>query len=208
MSFDRTYVSIKVRWWATSGGLEMKTVFVWSFCGLLLGILCPKTWALPTPVTLSNNTARQICWRTKGIFEQDCYHADPLTPYPLSEAMFNRSVPYDTPDLLFHRAFQRARERGLLRVVALGGSVTAGHGCITPAGLKDTDCAWPRRLQQWFEERVHDFRVEVGVIEDSLCVLFATSCRCLERASTGLEHHAGANYIVLTLDCGQLPFRL
>lgn len=103
---------------------------------------------------------------------------DPLTldPYPLSDEMFDRSIPYSTPDLLFHRSFQRARDRGILRVVVIGGSVTFGHQCTTPTGLTARECAWPRRLEQWFENEIEDFSVEVRVLEVSFCVRFVVVC--------------------------------
>ena len=112
----------------------------------------------------SNNITEPICWETQGIYEQDCFHPDPLTAetYPLTLEMLQRaSSRYTTTDLSLHRAFQRARKRGLLKVSVVGGSVTYGHGCVSPAGLIYVDCAWPSRLQQWFEERVEDFAVEV-----------------------------------------------
>ncbi|CAN0553505.1 unnamed protein product, partial [Laminaria digitata] len=48
-----------------------------------------------------------------------------------------------------------------LKVLVLGGSVTFGHQCVTPEGRRDKECAWPYRLQQWFDERIDDFEVEV-----------------------------------------------
>ncbi len=104
-----------------------------------------------------------LCWETEGAFERDCYHDEPLTlePYPLLPEMLERSVPYDASDLSVHRAFQRARARGVLKVVVVGGSVTYGHQCASPAGLRDKDCAWPHRLEQWFAATIGDFDVEV-----------------------------------------------
>lgn len=105
------------------------------------------------------------CWDLKCFFEQDCYHAEPLTvqPYPLTEEMLGRSVPYPTSDALLHRAFQNARRSGTLHVAVLGGSVTFGHGCESPMELRLNDCAWPHRLEQWFQQRIHDFDVEVRI---------------------------------------------
>ena len=131
-------------------------------------------WA--TPQTISgvnepgnpeNPTSRSVgqkCWDTSRSFELDCFHAEPLTldPFPLNAEMLARAIPYPTSDVTIHRAFQRARENGVLRVVVLGGSVTFGHQCSSPAGLSGTECAWPRRLEQWFEERIRDFKVKVS----------------------------------------------
>lgn len=135
-------------------------------CGaLLLGAeaLLPKTGRLAPHLSFGDETE---CWATEGPYESDCYHAEPLRSrkhpeYPLSEEMFDRSIPYVTTDVQLHRAFERARSRGLLKIVALGGSVTYGHGCVSPSGLNHKGCAWPHRLQQWFDERVEDFQVEV-----------------------------------------------
>ena len=112
---------------------------------------------------ISSQTA-PICWEAQGIHERDCFHPEPLTAetYPLTLEMLQRaSSRYTTTDLSLHRAFQRARKRGLLKVIVVGGSVTFGHVCVSPAGLTGVDCAWPNRLQQWFGERVEDFAVEV-----------------------------------------------
>lgn len=103
------------------------------------------------------------CW-VVGRHELGCFHADPLLfeTYPFTGEMLVRSANrYPTTDLSMHRAFQRARDRGVLKVVVLGGSVTFGHQCKTPEGRRDNECAWPYRLQQWFDERIHDFDVEV-----------------------------------------------
>lgn len=103
------------------------------------------------------------CWEV-GRHELECFHADPLLfeAYPFTPEMLMRSANrYSTTDLSMHRAFQRARDRGVLKVVVLGGSVTFGHQCKTPEGRRDNECAWPYRLQQWFDERIHDFEVEV-----------------------------------------------
>lgn len=105
------------------------------------------------------------CWKTDGRHELGCFHPDPLQfeAYPLTDEMFVRSANrYPTSDLGMHRAFQRARDRGTLKVVVLGGSVTYGHQCVTPQRKKGNECAWPYRLQQWFDERVDDFDVEVS----------------------------------------------
>lgn len=110
------------------------------------------------------------CWEIGGPHELQCFHADPLllNDYPFTEEMLARSVNrYPTTDLSFHRAFQRARGRGVLKVVVLGGSVTYGHSCVTPGGQYNNECAWPNRLQQWFDERVHDFAVEVSKVRGS-----------------------------------------
>lgn len=109
-------------------------------------------------------TAHVWCWDTESVSEQDCYHAEPLElrPYPLTKEVLDRSVSYSASDLRLHGAFQRARKRGVLRVVVLGGSVTFGHGCRSPMRLEAKDCAWPHRLEQWFQERIHDFKVEVS----------------------------------------------
>lgn len=108
------------------------------------------------------DTAGHVCWESTG-YERDCFHAEPLTleEYPLTLEMLERAVPYQTSDLALHRAFRRARDSGVLKVVVLGGSVTFGHGCTSPDGLTDTACAWPNRLQQWFDEGIEDFQVQV-----------------------------------------------
>lgn len=107
------------------------------------------------------------CWKTDGHHELGCFHPDPLLleAYPLTEEMLARSANrYPTSDLSMHRAFQRARDRGVLKVVVLGGSVTYGHQCVTPERKTGNECAWPYRLQQWFDERVGDFEVEVRYV--------------------------------------------
>lgn len=117
-----------------------------------------------TPKTNSNTTDGIICWETQGLHESDCFHAENLTTetYPLTQEMLERaSSRYTTTGLSLNRAFQRARKRGVLKVVVVGGSVTYGHECVSPAGLKGVECAWPHRLQQWFDERVEDVPVEV-----------------------------------------------
>ncbi|CAN0249051.1 unnamed protein product [Ectocarpus sp. 12 AP-2014] len=103
------------------------------------------------------------CWEVDNAFERDCFHQEPLTmdPYPLTPEMFKRSVPYATSDYSLHRAFRRARERGVLKIVVLGGSVTFGHQCSSPAGLEGKSCAWPHRMEQWFRQACTDFDVEV-----------------------------------------------
>lgn len=119
------------------------------------------------PSTLNStnmNTEGPICWEAHAIHESDCFHAEPLTAetYPLTQEMLERaSRRYTTTNLSLHRAFQRARKRGVLKVMVVGGSVTYGHDCVSPAGLTCVQCAWPNRLQQWFDERVEDFKVEV-----------------------------------------------
>ncbi|CAN0153111.1 unnamed protein product, partial [Ectocarpus sp. 8 AP-2014] len=75
--------------------------------------------------------------------------------------MFPRAIPYKTSDISLHRAFKRAMDNGVLKVVAIGGSVTFGRNCESPNGLTFNACAWPHRLEQWFQERVGDFKVEV-----------------------------------------------
>lgn len=106
----------------------------------------------------------QTCWDIAAEFEQGCYHEEPLTldPYPLSEDMFQRAAPYTASDQSLHRAFQRARKSGLLRVLVLGGSVTFGHQCVSPEGLVDQQCAWPHRLEQWFQSMTQDFKTEAS----------------------------------------------
>ncbi|CAM9527097.1 unnamed protein product, partial [Laminaria digitata] len=125
----------------------------------------PFVEGLPsTPKTNSNTTDGIICWETQGLHESDCFHAENLTTetYPLTQEMLERaSSRYTTTDLSLNRAFQRSRKRGVLKVVVVGGSVTYGHECVSPAGLKGVECAWPHRLQQWFDERVEDVPVEV-----------------------------------------------
>ncbi|CAN0457789.1 unnamed protein product, partial [Scytosiphon promiscuus] len=48
-----------------------------------------------------------------------------------------------------------------LKVVVIGGSVTYGWQCVSPAGLEKLDCAWPNRLKEWFDERIGYLTVEV-----------------------------------------------
>lgn len=111
------------------------------------------------------------CWKTGGLHELPCYHADPLLfeTYPFTPEMLTRAINrYPTTDLSLHRAFQRARDAGVLKVVVLGGSVTCGHQCETPGGQSGKECAWPKRLQQWFDERVEDFTVEVRHVTTGL----------------------------------------
>ncbi|CAM9361818.1 unnamed protein product, partial [Laminaria digitata] len=119
----------------------------------------------PSSLNSSSNNVETICWETRGLYERDCFHAEPLTlqPYPLTVKMLERaSSRYTTTGLSLNRAFQRARKRGVLEVLVVGGSVTYGHGCVSPEGLTDMECAWPSRLQRWFHERiVEDFTVEV-----------------------------------------------
>ena len=125
----------------------------------------PFVEGLPSTLNYpSSSQTAPICWEAQGIHERDCFHPEPLTAetYPLTLEMLQRaSSRYTTTDLSLHRAFQRARKRGLLKVIVVGGSVTFGHVCVSPAGLTGVDCAWPNRLQQWFGERVEDFAVEV-----------------------------------------------
>lgn len=112
----------------------------------------------------SSAHSEPICWEAKSPHEVDCFHDEPLTadPYPLTLEMLERaSSRYTTTDFGLHRAFQRARRRGNLKVVAVGGSVTAGHDCVSPMGLANRECAWPHRLQQWCDERIEDFTCEV-----------------------------------------------
>lgn len=115
------------------------------------------------PGSSRNQNFGHQCWETANAFERDCFHAEPLglNPYPLTAEMFARSVPYETPDYSFHRAFRRARERGVLKVVVLGGSVTFGHECSSPAGLLEKACAWPHRVEQWFKQQSTGFDIEV-----------------------------------------------
>ena len=111
-----------------------------------------------------DRVAGPICWETQGLYERDCFHDEPLTAdtYPLTSEMLERaSSRYTTTGLSLNRAFQKGRKGGELKIVVLGGSVTAGHDCSSPAGLSGKDCAWPHRLQQWCDERVNDFTVEV-----------------------------------------------
>lgn len=116
------------------------------------------------PRTRNLDTGSSKCWELDGQYENDCYHGDPLDllEYPLTEEMFQRSAsPYHSTDTSLHRAFYRAREHGRLKVVVIGGSVTYGHGCRTPSGARDLSCAWPFRLQEWFDVMIDDFEVEV-----------------------------------------------
>lgn len=53
-------------------------------------------------------------------------------------------------------------------IVVLGGSETAGHGCIqmvthnhTRQGITEMDCAWPQRLKHWLLQAFPQGRVEV-----------------------------------------------
>ena len=113
---------------------------------------------------------KPICWETQGPHERDCVHVEPLTApvYPLTLEMLERaSSRYTTTDLGLHRAFHRARKRGMLKVLVVGGSVTYGHGCQSPSGLTEMECAWPNRLQQWCEERIEDFTVEVRYVANT-----------------------------------------
>lgn len=116
------------------------------------------------PTLNSSHPKKTISWEAQGVHERDCFHAEPLTAetYPLTQDMLERaSSRYTATDLTIHRAFQWARRRGVLKVLAVGGSVTYGHACVSPAGLTDMGCAWPNRLQQWCDERIEDFAVEV-----------------------------------------------
>lgn len=82
--------------------------------------------------------------------------------YPLTDEMLQRSsAPYPSTDASVHRAFQRGRKRGVLKIIALGGSVTYGHDCVSPCGTRGLLCAWPARLQEWFNGRIKDMPVEV-----------------------------------------------
>lgn len=145
---------------------KIRKGFTWTVvAALLLVMACLQQNAVSVLRSIdASPTVGDECWETESVFEQDCFHAEPLTlePYPLTKEMLDRAVPYSTSDLLLHRAFQKARKSGLLRVVVLGGSVTFGHGCGSPMGLQTNDCAWPHRLKQWFQERIHDFEVEVS----------------------------------------------
>ncbi|CAM9420751.1 unnamed protein product [Ectocarpus sp. 13 AM-2016] len=104
-----------------------------------------------------------LCWETHGEYEFDCFHDEPLVwkQYPLTPEMLQRTVPYNTSDVSLHRAFKRAKANGVLKVVAIGGSVTFGRSCESPKGLTNNACAWPHRLDQWFRAEVGDFKVEV-----------------------------------------------
>ncbi|CAM9468653.1 unnamed protein product [Ectocarpus fasciculatus] len=104
-----------------------------------------------------------LCWETHGEYELDCFHDEPLLwkQYPLTPEMLARTVPYNTSDTPLHRAFKSAKVTGVLKVVAIGGSVTFGHSCESPKGFKKNACAWPHRLDQWFRAEVGDFKVEV-----------------------------------------------
>ncbi|CAM9622032.1 unnamed protein product [Choristocarpus tenellus] len=99
------------------------------------------------------------CWT--GDF--DCYHQEPLPfpIYPITPEMLRRSVPSEGSSFLLQEAFRKARITGVFNVVILGGSMTIGHGCISPAGLSGKRCAWGGRLQDWFDERLRDIHVKV-----------------------------------------------
>ncbi|CBJ30204.1 conserved unknown protein [Ectocarpus siliculosus] len=104
-----------------------------------------------------------LCWETHGEYELDCFHDEPLVwkQYPLTQEMLQRTVPYNTSGIHLHRAFNTAKANGVLKVVAIGGSVTFGRSCESPKGLANNACAWPHRLDQWFRAEVGDFKVEV-----------------------------------------------
>lgn len=143
--------------------------------GWVLAAMLAEAVSLSTKAPASNFTTAPVfagrireeeppCWVADGRHELECFHADPLLfeTYPFTSEMLVRSANrYPTTDLSMHRAFQRARDRGVLKVVVLGGSVTFGHQCTTPGGQHGNECAWPYRLQQWFDERIRDFEVEV-----------------------------------------------
>ena len=124
----------------------------------------PGMEAITSPPVDPGRVAGPICWETQGLYERDCFHDEPLTAdtYPLTYEMLERaSSRYTTTGLSLNRAFQKGRKRGELKIMVLGGSVTAGHDCRSPAGLSGKDCAWPHRLQQWCDERIDDVTVEV-----------------------------------------------
>eukprot|EP00904_Undaria_pinnatifida_P003349 jgi/Undpi1/13014/HiC_scaffold_7.g02678.m1 len=127
----------------------------------------PGMEAITSPPVDPGRVAGPICWETQGLYERDCFHDEPLTAdtYPLTYEMLERaSSRYTTTGLSLNRAFQKGRKRGELKIMVLGGSVTAGHDCRSPAGLSGKDCAWPHRLQQWCDERIDDVTVEVDLI--------------------------------------------
>lgn len=109
-------------------------------------------------------SADYTCWTCYGPFERHCFHAEPLkiSPYPLSEEMLERSIPYRTSEASMHGLFQSARYSRKLKVLVIGGSVTFGHECVSPSNLRDKLCSWPHRLQQWCDQRIQEFKCEVG----------------------------------------------
>ena len=112
----------------------------------------------------SSHSTETSCWKVYGLYERDCFHAEPLPSetYPLTLDMLERaSSRYITTDSGLHRAFQLARRRGVLKVVAIGGSVTYGHECVSPSGLTTVKCAWSNRLKEWFDERIGYVKMEV-----------------------------------------------
>lgn len=107
------------------------------------------------------------CWQTRG-YEKDCFHSkelDRLSNFPLTEDMYDRSLIRNSnvnPDFELHRAFEIARKTGVLKIFVIGGSVTYGHGCVDPPIKKEcNECAWPKRVQEWFDESVEEFSVEI-----------------------------------------------
>ncbi|CAM9527033.1 unnamed protein product [Ectocarpus sp. 4 AP-2014] len=140
----------------------MDTIFL-ALAGVLLTASPTADAAGAAPALDLSSSVVYQCWETHGVFQRDCFHDETLTldPYPLTPEMFARAIRYSTSDLSSHRAFRRARGRGVLKVVVLGGSVTYGHDCSSPAGLKGNGCAWPHRVEQWFQEEYEDLDIEV-----------------------------------------------
>ncbi|CAB1102602.1 unnamed protein product [Ectocarpus sp. CCAP 1310/34] len=150
------------RWKGRRRGWPMDAIFL-ALAGVLLTASSTADAAEAAPALDLSSSLRYQCWETHGVFERDCFHDETLTldPYPLTPEMFPRAIRYSTSDLTLHRAFRRARGRGVLKVVVLGGSVTFGHECSSPAGLEGIACAWPHRVEQWFQEENEDLDIEV-----------------------------------------------
>merc|ERR1712232_500852 len=55
---------------------------------------------------------------------------------------------------------ERARHGGTVRVLVLGGSMTAGRGCVSQ--VQDKTCAWPARVNGWLNATFPNAKVDVS----------------------------------------------
>ncbi|CAM9356917.1 unnamed protein product [Discosporangium mesarthrocarpum] len=125
--------------------------------------------------TVDRNTAVMSteCWPVNK-YEVDCFHEDPLSfpgGYPITEKMLQRSIPYEGSSYLLHQAFRKGNQRGLLKVIIVGGSMTIGRMCSSPSGREGLECSWGGRLQQWFDQMFNGVPVQVTIKGIPACAL-------------------------------------
>mmetsp|Transcript_52562 Transcript_52562/g.159775 ORF Transcript_52562/g.159775 Transcript_52562/m.159775 type:complete len:510 (-) Transcript_52562:121-1650(-) len=97
-----------------------------------------------------------------------CEDAKFKFPYPgvfpfcrLPNELLQRALPRRVPDPGMALLSKKLLRGDLVRVLALGGSVTVGHDCTTPWGAVGNDCAWPTHLEAWFRQRYPRSNVRV-----------------------------------------------